>query len=92
MREVKCLSAAWDPSGEDEGRWKIDFLHPLQRDAIRRDNQDSIIRLKGREPKSDIIVLPKHSRVADLYLYLQKMYLMGDDFITRAQRWVYVLA
>ena len=75
--------------GED-----IDFSHPLDRESIFWDPRDCIIRLKGRTPKSDVIPLPKHSRVADLYLrdlHLRYGHVSGDAFIALAQKRVYVL-
>ena len=70
--------------GED-----IDFSHPLDRESIFWDPQDCIIRLKGRTPKSDMIPLLKHSRVADLYqrdVHLMFGHISGNNFITRAQK------
>ena len=58
------------------------------------DDMDNVIRLKGRMPKSDIIILPKHSRVSDLYLrylHLQQLHLSGQALMARAQRRVHVL-
>ena len=72
----------------------IDFSQPLDRERIFWDPIDCIIPLKGRTPKSDVIPLPKHSRVADLYLrdlHLRYGHVSGDAFITLAQNRVYVL-
>ena len=69
--------------GEDN-----DFSHPLDHESIFWDPQDCIIQLKGRTPKSDVIPLPKHSRIADLYLrdvHLRFGHVSGDDFITQAK-------
>ena len=68
--------------------------HLLDKEALYWDAADCVIRLKGRMPKSDVIILPQHSRIVDLYLrfiHLQQLHLTGEALIAFAQRQVHVL-
>ena len=68
--------------------------HPLAIKAAFWDAQVSLIMIPGRKPAPDLIALPKHSLVADMYLrnlhLHQDHHLPVNELIATAQRRVYI--